>query len=126
VLDVSHAFSEGEWALVRTIAEGLQWTYGWPAPAAQRLHCLLDFGDATGLRASELVGATIGRVQTDARGDHWLRVTGKGGKLNLTLSVTCGNSHHTNALPTGKNALDRWSMRSINPSMDAQQRGAQV
>jgi site-specific recombinase XerD len=81
VLDVSHAFSEGEWALVRTIAEGLQWTYGWPAPAAQRLHFLLDFGYATGLRASELVGATIGRVQTDARGDHWLRVTGKGGKL---------------------------------------------
>ncbi len=26
VLDVSHAFSEGEWALVRTIADGLEWS----------------------------------------------------------------------------------------------------
>ncbi|MDH6146763.1 hypothetical protein OKW46_000685 [Paraburkholderia sp. WSM4179] len=25
VLDTSHAFSEGEWALVRTIADGLEW-----------------------------------------------------------------------------------------------------
>jgi site-specific recombinase XerD len=81
VLDVSHAFSEGEWALVRTIAAGLQWTYRWQAPAAHRLHFLLDFGYATGLRASELVGATLGRVETDASGDHWLRVRGKGGRL---------------------------------------------
>ncbi|MEX3939755.1 phage integrase family protein [Paraburkholderia sp. BR10937] len=80
-LDTSHAFSEGEWALVRTIADGLEWSYGWSAPAAQRLRFLLDFGYATGLRASELVGATLGHVETDARGDHWLRVTGKGKKL---------------------------------------------
>ncbi|MEX3843068.1 phage integrase family protein [Paraburkholderia sp. BR10882] len=80
-LDTSHAFSEGEWALVRTIADGLEWSYGWSAPAAQRLRFLLDFGYATGLRASELVGATLGHVETDARGDHWLRVTGKGNKL---------------------------------------------
>ncbi|WP_321946421.1 site-specific integrase [Paraburkholderia sp. J10-1] len=81
VLDTSHAFSEGEWALTRTIADGLEWSYGWSAPAAQRLRFLLDFGYATGLRASELVGATLGHVETDARGDHWLRVTGKGKKL---------------------------------------------
>ncbi|QGZ57146.1 site-specific integrase [Paraburkholderia acidiphila] len=80
-LDTSHAFSEGEWALVRTIADGLEWSYGWSAPAAQRLRFLLDFGYATGLRASELVGATLGHVETDARDDHWLRVTGKGKKL---------------------------------------------
>jgi site-specific recombinase XerD len=80
-LDASHAFTEGEWALTRTIADGLEWSYGWAAPAAQRLRFLLDFGYATGLRASELVGATLGQVETDARGDHWLRVTGKGGKL---------------------------------------------
>ena len=47
VLDTSHAFSEGEWALVRTIADGLEWSYGWSAPAAQRLRFLLDFGYAT-------------------------------------------------------------------------------
>jgi site-specific recombinase XerD len=81
VLDASHAFSEGEWALVRTIADGLEWSYGWSAPAAQRLRFLLDFGYATGLRASELVGATLGHVETDPRGDYWLRVTGKGKKL---------------------------------------------
>jgi site-specific recombinase XerD len=81
VLDTSHAFTEGEWWLVRTIADGLEWSYGWSAPAAQRLRFLLDFGYATGLRASELVGATPGHVETDARGDHWLRVTGKGKKL---------------------------------------------
>ncbi|CAB3807636.1 Tyrosine recombinase XerC [Paraburkholderia caffeinitolerans] len=80
VLDASHAFSEGEWALVRTIADGLEWSYGWSAPAAQRLRFLLDFGYATGLRASELIGATLGHIETDPRGDHWLRVTGKGKK----------------------------------------------
>ena len=88
-LDASHAFTEGEWALTRTIADGLEWSpegssersLRWAAPAAQRLRFLLDFGYATGLRASELVGATLGDVETDARGDHWLRVTGKGGKL---------------------------------------------
>jgi site-specific recombinase XerD len=80
-LDASHAFTEGEWALTRTIADGLEWSYGWAAPAAQRLRFLLDFGYATGLRASELISATLGQVETDARGDHWLRVTGKGNKL---------------------------------------------
>ncbi|WP_420800189.1 phage integrase family protein [Paraburkholderia tagetis] len=84
VLDTSHAFTEGEWALVRTIADGLEWSSEgsprWSAPAAQRLRFLLDFGYATGLRASELIGATLGHVETDPRGDHWLRVTGKGKK----------------------------------------------
>ncbi|WP_322053046.1 site-specific integrase [Paraburkholderia bannensis] len=84
VLDTSHAFSEGEWTLVRTIADGLEWSSGssprWSAPAAQRLRFLLDFGYATGLRASELVGATLGHVETDPRGNYWLRVTGKGKK----------------------------------------------
>ncbi|AUT76388.1 site-specific integrase [Paraburkholderia hospita] len=79
-LDASRAFTDGEWALVRTMADGLEWSYGWSAPAAQRLRFLLDFGYATGLRSSELVGATLGQAETDARGEHWLRVTGKGKK----------------------------------------------
>ncbi|XUW93808.1 site-specific integrase (plasmid) [Burkholderia sp. M6-3] len=79
-LDASRAFTEGEWLLVRAIADGLEWSYGWSAPAAQRLRCLLDVGFATGLRASELVGARLGHIETDARGEHWLRVTGKGRK----------------------------------------------
>jgi site-specific recombinase XerD len=80
-LDASRAFTEGEWLLVRTIADGLEWSYGWSEPAAQRLRFLLDLGFASGLRASELVGATLGHIETDARGEHWLRVTGKGHKV---------------------------------------------
>ncbi|KVD73295.1 integrase [Burkholderia ubonensis] len=80
-LDVSRGFSEGEWLLIRTLADGLEWSYGWSVPAAQRLRFMLDFGYATGLRASELVGATLGDVRRDEHGDHWLHVLGKGGKL---------------------------------------------
>jgi len=79
-LDTSHAFTEGEWLLVRALADGLEWSYGWEAPAARRLRFLLDFGYATGLRATELVGATLTGVQTDAQGDHWLHLVGKGSK----------------------------------------------
>ncbi|RQM53586.1 MULTISPECIES: site-specific integrase [Burkholderia] len=79
-LDVSRGFSEGEWLLIRTLADGLEWSYGWSAPAAQRLRFLLDFGYATGLRASELVGATLADIRRDEHGDHWLHVLGKGGK----------------------------------------------
>ncbi|ENZ79063.1 MULTISPECIES: site-specific integrase [Ralstonia] len=79
-LDASHAFTEGEWALVRTIADGLEWSYGWEAPAAQRLRFVLDFGYATGLRASELVSAKVGDIETDRQGDHWLNLVGKGSR----------------------------------------------
>jgi site-specific recombinase XerD len=79
-LDTSHVFTEGEWVLIRVIADGLEWSYGWAPEAAQRLRFVLDFGYATGLRASELVNATLGDIETDARGDHWLRVVGKGRK----------------------------------------------
>ncbi|KVZ70486.1 integrase, partial [Burkholderia ubonensis] len=80
-LDVSRGFTEGEWLLIRTLADGLEWSYGWSAPAAQRLRFVLDFGYATGLRASELVSATLGDIRRDEHGDHWLHVLGKGGKL---------------------------------------------
>ena len=79
-LDVSRGFSEGEWLLIRTVADGLEWSYGWSMPAAQRFRFLLDFGYATGLRASELVGATLADIQRDEHGDHWLHVLGKAGK----------------------------------------------
>ncbi len=80
-LDVSRGFSEGEWLLIRTLADGIEWSYGWSTPADQRLRFLLDFGYATGLRASELVGATLRDIRCDEHGDHWLHVLGKGGKL---------------------------------------------
>ena len=79
-LDTSRGFTEGEWGLVRTIANGLEWSYGWGAPAAQRMRFLLDFSYATGLRASELVGARLGDIRTGERGAHWLNLIGKGGK----------------------------------------------
>lgn len=79
-IDCSRAFSEGEWRLIRTVADGLEWSYGWSTPAAQRLRFLIDFSYASGLRASELVGATLGDIEIDAVGDRWLRVIGKGAK----------------------------------------------
>ena len=87
-LDRSHAFTEHEWKLVRVVAEGLEWSYGWSEPAAQRLRFMLDFAYATGLRISELVGARLGAIDSDARGDTWIRVVGKGhkaGKVVLTV-----------------------------------------
>ena len=67
-LPVRRAFSEGEWS------------YGWEPAAAQRLRFVLDFAYATGLRASELVGARLGMIEQDARGERWLRTVGKGSK----------------------------------------------
>ncbi|MCY1223042.1 Tyrosine recombinase XerD [compost metagenome] len=96
-LDSSHAFTEGEWLLVRAIADGLEWSYGWDAPAAQRLRFLLDFGYATGLRASELVHAKLGDIETDGQGDHWLRLVGKGSRAGRVALP-----------PLAKVALDRY------------------
>ncbi|RZT39114.1 site-specific integrase [Cupriavidus agavae] len=96
-LDVSHAFSEGEWMLTRSIADGLEWSYGWEAPAAQRLRFILDFTYATGLRASELVGATLRNIETDIHGDHWLQLVGKGARAGRVALP-----------PMARNALDRY------------------
>jgi integrase len=79
-VETTHAFTEGEWLLVRTIANGLEWSYGWQAAAAQQLRFLLDFGYATGLRISELANAALRHLDADALGDHWLHLVGKGGK----------------------------------------------
>jgi site-specific recombinase XerD len=96
-LETAHAFTEGEWLLTRTIANGLEWSYAWQAAAAQRLRFMLDFGYATGLRVSELASATLRSVEADAAGDHWLHVIGKGGKpARVTLT------------PLARTALDRY------------------
>ena len=63
--DVTRVFAEGEWAMIQTIAEGLEWSYGWEVAAAQRLRFVLDFAYATGLRASELVHAKLGMIEED-------------------------------------------------------------
>jgi site-specific recombinase XerD len=84
-LDTTRSFSEGEWKLVRTVAEGLEWTYGWQPGAAHRLRFLIDFSYSTGLRAGELVHATLGSIEVDAHGDTWLHVVGKGSKAGKVV-----------------------------------------
>lgn len=79
-LDAHRSFTQGEWNLVRVVADGLEWSHGWSDQAAQRLRFVLDFCYATGLRASEFVGALLGQIETDVRGDHWLNLRGKGSK----------------------------------------------
>ena len=79
-METHHVFTEGEWGLIRMIANGLEWSYGWTVPAAQRLRFVLDFAYATGLRISELVGVTLRSVHTDGHDDHWLHLVGKGNK----------------------------------------------
>jgi len=81
VMELSHTFTSGEWQLIRSIANGLEWSYGWQEPAAIRLRFILDFAYATGLRASELVSATLGAIEKDGHGDYWLHVLGKGQKM---------------------------------------------
>jgi site-specific recombinase XerD len=96
-LDTSHAFTEHEWKLVRVVAEGLEWSYGWSEPAAQRLRFMLDFSYATGLRISELVGARLGAIDLDPHGDTWIRVVGKGHKAGKVVLP-----------PLARAALDRY------------------
>lgn len=103
-LETTHAFTEGEWMLTRTIANGLEWSYGWQTPAAQRLRFMLDFGYATGLRISELADAALRSIQVDAADDHWLHVVGKGGKpARVTLT------------PLARAALDRYLLERELP-----------
>ncbi len=104
-LDATRVFSEAEWSLVRTIADGLEWSYGWQAPAAQRLRFVLDFSYATGLRAGELVGATLGAVETDTHGDHWLHLVGKGSKPGKVALP-----------PLARGALDRYLVQRGMPT----------
>lgn len=105
VMDTSHVFSEGEWAILRTIADGLEWSYGWDAPAAQRLRFILDFAYSTGLRASELVGVMLKSVQTDGHDDHWLHLVGKGSKAGKVALP-----------PLARGALDRYLMQRGLPT----------
>lgn len=85
-IETGNAFTDGEWAIVRTIADGLEWSCGWTVSAASRLRFMLDLSYSTGLRASELVGVTLRSIKPDAYGDQWLHLIGKGhraGKVAL-------------------------------------------
>lgn len=77
--DTARALDEREWKTVRAFAGRLE-RHDWTAPAAQRLRFVLDFGYATGLRAHELVAATLSNIVVEMRGAWWLEVAGKGTK----------------------------------------------
>ena len=107
-VDEGRVFSEGEWAIIRAVANGLEWSYGWKLPAAQRLRFVLDFAYATGLRSSEFVGATLGQIETDVHGDHWLKLVGKGSKAGKVALP-----------PLAKVALDHCLMQRGVPTTPA-------
>lgn len=100
----ARVFGEGEWSLIQAVAEGLEWSYGWQAAAAQRLRFVLDFAYATGLRIGELVGATLGQIEVDAHGDHWLHLVGKGSKAGKVALP-----------PLARSALARYLMQRKLP-----------
>ncbi|NRF71321.1 tyrosine-type recombinase/integrase [Aquincola sp. S2] len=97
VLDTSRVFTGSEWNLVRTIADGLEWSYGWEPDAAQRMRFILDFSYGTGLRAGELVGAMLGRIEIDPYAERWIHVIGKGSKASKVVLT-----------PIATEALDRY------------------
>ena len=108
-VDEGRVFSEGEWALVRAVANGLEWSYGWELAAAQRLRFVLDFAYATGLCSSELVGATLGQIETDAFGDHWLKrdATWSPWHTSRTLRLTRSQPRSLLSIPKLKSASSR-------------------
>lgn len=107
-LAASRAFSDAEWSMVQTVAEGLEWSYGWEPVAAQRMRFVLDFTYATGLRASELVHARLGMIEDDDRGDRWLHLVGKGSKAGTVVLP-----------PIARAALDRYLVQRRLPTTPA-------
>lgn len=79
-LDPGRSFTEGEWSLVRVIADGLEWSYGWDKPAAIRLRFLLDFSYSTGLRGGEFVASRLRQIAPEGDDGNWIEVVGKGAK----------------------------------------------
>lgn len=79
-VDSGRVFTQAEWRLIRVVADGLEWSYGWSKDAAHRLRFVLDFGRGTGLRPSELCDATLGDICIEEFNDGWIDVVGKGAK----------------------------------------------
>jgi site-specific recombinase XerD len=96
-LDAQRVFAQSEWSLIRVIADGLEWSYGWSKEATQRLRFLLDFCYCTGLRASEFTTATLGNIEVKPSGETWLHLIGKGSKAGKVAVP-----------PLGRAALDRY------------------
>lgn len=107
-LDAQRVFAQGEWSLIRVIADGVEWSYGWSKEAAQRLRFLLDFCYCTGLRASEFTTAVLGNLEVKPSGETWLHLIGKGSKTGKVAVP-----------PLGRAALDQYLLQRglpISPS----------
>lgn len=78
--DRARYFSQGEWTLLRVVADGLEHSYGWSEDAAVRLRFVLDFERGTGLRASELTSLRLSQVSIEELDAWWLNLVGKGAK----------------------------------------------
>lgn len=90
-VDASRALTRHEWDLLRIEADRVDLGMGWSQESAWRLRFILDFWLATGLRPSELVGATLVNIDRQLGGDSWLHVRGKGdkpGKVGLPAMAT--------------------------------------
>ena len=81
--DKRRAFTQGEWKLVRVVAEGMATRSTWTKASCDRLCFLLDFTYSTGLRAHELVGATLADIEVGDEDDWTLKVIGKGSKMRF-------------------------------------------
>jgi len=103
-LAATRVFGEGEWAVIQAVGQGLEWGHGWQPAAAHRLRFVLDFAYATGMRIGELVGATLGQIELDAHGDHWLHLVGKGNKAGKVALP-----------PLARAALDQYLMQRQLP-----------
>ncbi len=110
-VDAGRVFTQAEWRLIRVVADGLEWSYGWSKDAAHRLRFVLDFGRGTGLRPSELCDAKLGDIWIDERNDGWINVVGKGAKkakVSLPPSVRTALNRYLSqrGLPTSPNLWD--------------------
>ena len=109
--DAGRVFTQAEWRVIRVVADGLEWSYGWSKDAAHRLRFVLDFGRGTGLRPSELCDATLGDIWIDERNDGWINVVGKGAKkakVSLPPSVRTALNRYLSqrGLPTSPHLWD--------------------
>lgn len=114
ILDVSHAFTQGEWTLIRTIANDLERHHGWDVEAAHRARFILDLSYSTGLRPGELVAVKLRQIEHDSQGDWWINVVGKGAKVGKVALP-----------PLGLTALGRYLDRRGVP-LDPQRWSANV
>jgi len=79
-VETSRVFTQHEWALLRGVADGIEYEAGWTREAGQRLRFTLDFWRDTGLRPHEFAKARLGEIARDDAGDDWIEVVGKGSR----------------------------------------------